>query len=401
MCVKSEVYNVSVLLYLKSYKGIIDLKPLRFAYLSADNPENKKVWSGTLYSIYRSVRQLGEIEILGPYNPFLRISILKALNQISLLITSKRISYRHSTFISRGYAAYFNSKLNGKKFDFILAPSASCEIAFLNTDIPIIYIADGTFAGCLGYHKSLTHLRKRSIEQGNLIEKKAIENSKFVIVSSEWAKESVIKDYGCDQAKIHILPFGANLETIPTQLNIEFDIPQVWKLLFAAVYWEDKGGERAFNCMKELLDKGHKVELTVLGCIPPTEFTHPNLKVIPFIDKNALDGQQKMAELFSQHHFLLLPTRFDCTPIVINEASAFGIPSLVARTGGVEGHLKEGINGFTVSYSDEGSEYANKIDHLIHHPEEYLKLRQSTRTLYSEQLNWEKWTEQFKKIISA
>jgi len=386
---------------LNSYKGIIELKTLRFAYLSADDPRNKKVWSGTHYSIYRAISSFGNVEILGPYNPNIRTFLSRALNQVSLLLTGKRISYRHSTFISKGYAQHFENKLKNKNIDFILAPSASCEIAFLKTKIPIIYLTDGTFAGCLGYHKSLSHLRQRSIDQGNTIEKKALQKAKYVLVSSLWAHDSAVNDYQCDPRKIHILPFGANLETIPVQVNIQFDVPETWKLLFAAVYWEDKGGERAFNCMKALLDKGHKVELTVLGCIPPAEFTHPNLKVIPFIDKNALNGQQKMAEIFSRHHFLILPTRFDCTPIVINEASAFGIPSLVARTGGVEGHLKEGINGFTVSYSDEGSEYADKIEKLIQHPEEYLKLRQSTRTLYLEQLNWEKWTAEFKKIISA
>lgn len=344
---------------------------------------------------------MGEVEILGPYLPKFRTFFFRILNQISLIINGKRISYRHSTSISKGYAEYFTEKLKDKKFDFIIAPSASCEIAFLETKLPIIYLTDGTFAGCLGYHKSLSHLRKSSIDQGNLIEKKALQKAKHVIVSSEWAKESALNDYGCDANKIHILPFGANLETIPQKMEIRFDAPDTWKLLFAAVYWEDKGGERAFNCLKILLDKGFKVELTVLGCIPPAEFSHSNLNVIPFIDKNSADGQQRMAEIFATHHLLILPTRFDCTPIVINEASAFGMPTLVARTGGVEGHLKEGVNGFTVSYSDEGTEYAEKITQLISHPEQYLKLRESSRELYLQKLNWEKWTEEFKKITSS
>lgn len=379
----------------------LKLKPLRFAYLSADDPKNKKVWSGTHYSIYRSVREFAEVEVLGPYEPKFRITVLKVLNQISLLITGKRISYRHSTFISNGYANYFNKKLENKKFDFILAPSASCEIAFLNTDIPIIYIADGTFASCLGYHKSLSHLRKSSIDQGNQIEKNALQKAKHVIVSSEWAKNSAITDYNCDEKKLHVIPFGANMETIPEKIDLQFDIPDVWKILFVAVYWEDKGGDRAFECMKILLAKGLSVQLTILGCVPPAEFAHPNLKVIPFIDKNETDGQKKMAEIFKDHQFLILPTRFDCTPIVINEASGFGLPCLVARTGGVEGHLKEGLNGFTVSYTDTGAEYAEKIAHLIEHPEEYYKLKESSRKLYSEKLCWDKWTEEFKKIISS
>jgi len=178
-------------------------------------------------------------------------------------------------------------------------------------------------------------------------------------------------------------------------------VPRTWKLLFVGVYWESKGGEIAYNCFKELVDKGYAVELTVLGCIPPEQFRHEKMKVIPFIDKNSDEGQKKLFEIFLQHHILILPTRFDCTPIVINEASAFGIPSIIARTGGVEGHLKNGMNGFLVDYNDKGKGYAEQVEKLIKNPDQYVSLRKSSRKLYEEKLNWDSWTEAFRKIIQA
>ena len=174
------------------------MKKIQFAYLSSEDPRNKKVWSGTHYSIYQCLLSIGEVEILGPYEPKGRLFLAKILNQFYLKILNKRFSYRHSSFISKGYANYFERKLKDKKFDFIVAPAASCELAYINTAIPIIYITDGTFAGCLNYHKALSNLTPASIKDGNLIEQNAINKSAVTIVSSEWAANSVIADYKCE-----------------------------------------------------------------------------------------------------------------------------------------------------------------------------------------------------------
>lgn len=373
---------------------------VKIAYLSSENPTNKKVWSGTHYSIYNALLKVATVDVLGPYEPMMRVLILKILNQIYLKLFNKRISYRHSKFISKGYAKYFNKKLALNNYDFIVAPAASTEIAFIETKIPIIYITDGTFASCLGYHKSLTNLTKKSIKEGNELEQLAITKSKIIIVSSEWAANSVKNDYAKYNAIIKIIPYGANFENLPSLNELNFIIPVVWKLFFVGVYWESKGGDIAFNTFKQLTDKGYNVELTILGCLPPKNIKHNNIKVIPFIDKNSDEGQEQMKAIYKEQHFLILPTRFDCTPVVINEASAFGIPSLVANSGGVAGHLKNNLNGFLINYDDKGSDYAFKIEELINMPEVFLNLRKQTRKLYEEQLNWNYWLKEFKKTIS-
>ena len=377
------------------------MKNIKFAYLSAEDPKNKKVWSGTHYSIYKSLQSIGDVTILGPYEPKWQVFISKILNQIALRFFNKRISYRHSKLVSNGYANYFNSKLKNQSFDYIIAPAASCEIAFIETNIPIIYITDGTFAGCLGYHKSLSNLTKKSIQEGNLIEQLAITKSQTIIVSSQWAANSVKNDYKKPENAIQIIPYGANFEQIPLAEELNFVAPKVWKLFFVGVYWETKGGDIAYKAFKILLDKGYDVELTILGCTPPEEFNHPKMIVIPFIDKNSVNGQQQMKAIYQQQHFLILPTRFDCTPIVINEASAFGIPCLVANTGGVAGHLKNNENGFLLPYDDKGNDYALKIEELIKNPTAYISLRKQTRSLYEEQLNWQHWTNEFQKLITS
>ncbi len=334
---------------------------------------------------------------MGPYSPTWRLRLAQVINQLSLKLFKKRFAYRHGHFISKGYAHYFNTKLKNKPYDFIIAPAASCEIAHLQTTIPIIYITDGTFASCLNYHKALSNLMTFSSKQGNEIEQLAIDKSKLVIASSEWCAKSVKETY--HKKEVLTLPYGANFDDLPNTNELHFETPKTWKLLFVGVYWDNKGGDFAYNCFKALIDKNFPVELTVVGCNPPSNIQHKHLKIIPFIDKNSLAGQLQLKEIYSTHHVLILPTRFDCTPIVINEASAFGMPSLVANSGGVAGHLQHGINGYLVDYNNEGQAYANYIEQFISEPQLYLNLRKSTRKLYEEQLNWEVWTKQVNTVL--
>lgn len=323
--------------------------------------------------------------------------VAQVINQLSLKLFKKRFAYRHGHFISKGYARHFNKILKNKNYDFIIAPAASCEIAHIQTSIPIVYITDGTFDSCLNYHKALSNLMAFSSKQGHQIEQNAIDKSNLVIVSSEWCAKSVKERY--HKKEVFTLPFGANFDDLPKTNELHFDTPKVWKLLFVGVYWDNKGGDFAFNCFKYLTDKNFHVELTIVGCTPPSHIQDKNLKVIPFIDKNSAAGQTQLKEIYNTHHVLILPTRFDCTPIVINEASAFGMPSLVANSGGVAGHLHHGVNGYLIDYNDEGEGYAKRIEQFITEPNLYLELRKSTRKLYEEQLNWEVWIKKVSEYL--
>ena len=325
----------------------------------------------------------------------------KLLNQLSLRLFKKRISYRHGLSVSKQMGKHFSDLLRNQAFDYIVAPAASAEIAFLQTNIPVLYITDGTFHSCLNYHDSLSNLSAASIQEGETVEGMAISKSKKVIVSSNWAAQSVMNHYGKKKEDVLVIPYGANFDHLPDRLPTMDATPRVWKILFVGVYWKNKGGDIAFRAFKALADKGYPVEMTVLGCLPPDTVKHPQLKVIPFIDKNDAEGQKQMIQIYADHHFLILPTRFDCTPIVINEASAFGVPCLVANSGGVAGHLTEGVNGFLLPYEDLGDGYAQRIEALINNPTAYAALRASTRRCYETTLNWDHWTREFKSLLAS
>ncbi len=382
---------------------IITLKKIKIAYLSSINPLNKKVWSGTHYSIYKTLQKhVGEVVILGPYEPKFQILIGKLITGISQKIFNKRYNYRHSHFVSKAYGKYFTKQLHQHQVDVIVAPAGICELAYVNTSIPIIYISDTTMELSINYHKALSGLFKFSEHETRALEKKALDKCSKIIISSRWEFDSLTKHYHYKEEKLALLPFGANMELLPETIEItDRDFTKRVKLLFIGVYWENKGGDIAYNCLIELLHQNINAQLTVVGCIPPEQYKHPNMHVIPFIDKNSQEGIKKLYDIFSSHDFLILPTRFDCTPIVICEASAFGMPALVSDTGGVAGHLKENQNGYLIDFNDKGKAFALKIKELITNPERYYELRKSTRKEFEKNLNWDSYGEKLKEIIES
>lgn len=378
-------------------------KPLKIAYLSSNDPTDKKVWSGTHYSIYSSLKKIpADVTILGPFEPKLAVMIGKIITGLSQLLLKKRYNYRHSYLLAKAYGRYFNKKLNAGSYDLIIAPAATCELAFVKTNIPIFYISDSTINLSINYHKSLTGLLSFSEKETKQIEKLALKNCTKIIVSSDWAAKSLTEDYQISKEKVNVLPFGANMELLPSKKEVETKrASEICKLLFIGVYWESKGGDIAYNCFLELLKMGIDTELTICGCTPPENVIHPKIKIIPFINKNSNDGMQQLYSVFLNHDFLILPTRFDCTPIVICEASAFGLISIIADTGGVSGHLSTAKNGFLVPYSDTGLGYATIIASIFKDKEKFQQLKISSREEFESKLNWDVYGEKLSQIITA
>ena len=373
------------------------VRKLKIAYITLEDPNDKHAWSGTSYYILQALRKhIGDVDALGPDEPAFIGFICKAVNFLSIKIFNKRFDYRHSTVYAKACSKLFEEKLGTKKYDLIVAPAGISSLAYLRSDIPKIYIGDRVIEGALNYHEILSGLWKFSKEQSIKTDKLALKNSSLNIFSSQWAADFALKNYGIDPNKIIVFPFGANMDDIPNEEYVFSNKKQEGcKLLLIGTSWKNKGADIAYNTLMELIKMGVDAHLTVCGCEPPKNLVDDNLTVIPFLNKNTAEGRRKLEELFLASTFFILPTRFDCTPIVFCEASAYGLPAISADTGGVAGHVKEGVNGFLIDYADTGKAYAEKIARLYNDKEQYNKLCKSSRTLFNEKLNWDEWAKQF------
>src|ERR1051325_926213 len=128
------------------------IRPL-IAFVSSYDPRNKRVWSGTPYYSAKALRDhCGDVEFLGPY-PFMFVyQLFRILSFLTRKITGKKLDQYSVTFLAKLYGSYFTKKLKGKKYDLIFTASGSAEIAYLKTDIPIVLLADTTFANMIDYY---------------------------------------------------------------------------------------------------------------------------------------------------------------------------------------------------------------------------------------------------------
>lgn len=367
----------------------------RFAYLTASDPGDKRAWSGIHFSILHTLRRQGfDVTPLGPWQPEMQLRIGRMQSFLSRKLTGKRIGYSHSLKLAKTYGRYFSAKLKQKNYDAVIAVAASAELAFLETDLPVYYIADATFANMTGYYSFYSELTKRSLQEGHETQQRALKKAAKLFFPSEWAAQSAVNDYDIPLSKVNVLPFGANLDHLP---QAEITVGDRCRLLFVGVEWERKGGPVALETLRELRRTGTDASLTIVGCSPNVNET--GVTVIPFLDKNDPQQREQLTQLFAASDFLLLPTRAECYGIVFAEAAAYGLPSLTYDTGGVRGAVRENVNGFLFSETASGKDFAEKILALREDPHALLSLKKSARRLYETELNWNSWARRFAATI--
>jgi glycosyltransferase involved in cell wall biosynthesis len=376
--------------------------PKKIAYITVSDPRDKHAWSGTNHYIWKALeKRFGQVDLLGPDEPALVTFLCKVVHGISLYIFKKRFDYRNSTIYAKACGRLFGKKLKGKQYDLIVSPAGIAYIAYLKTDVPIVFVGDRIIANSLNYHTIISNLWKWSERQSLKTESIALHKTALNILSSHWAADYAISHYKLDPKTTIILPFGANMDQTPTAEYVfaHRKKTEVCQLLLVGTYWKNKGADIAVNALHALLQKGIKAHLTIVGCEPETPLNDPNVTIIPFLSKNTAEGRQALENLFLSHSFFILPTRFDCTPIVFCEASMYGLPILSADTGGVAGHVKEGENGFLVNYNDNGEGYASLIAEIWKDETRYLTLQKTARNLFDDELNWKSWAQQLEESL--
>ncbi|GAB1429987.1 hypothetical protein MASR2M18_08200 [Ignavibacteria bacterium] len=308
-----------------------------------------------------------------------------------------------TTLILDRYARHFASEIKANRPDVLFGCAAATELCMLETDIPIVGSSDSTAALNLDYNAFFSQMLDFSYRVTDEIEQIYLNKAKALYYSTERAANSAAQHYNVASDRLFVVPYGANLddEIIPDRATVLQDKPHdVCRLLFIGVNWHYKGGSIAVETLKALLDLGIPAELTVCGCVPPEQYRHPNMHVIPFLDKNLPHDTKILAQLLLNSHFFLLPTRNEAFGIVFCEASAFGLPSISTDTGGVKEVVVSGRNGYILPYEAQGAEYANIIASIFTDCSGYNRLRSSSRDEYEMRLNWNTWGKAVASTLS-
>ena len=322
-----------------------------------------------------------------------RVLINKALNKIQELAWPGSLHPVERTMnVAEHMAREIRTRLMNSRCDVVFSPG-SIPLALLDTNRPKAFYTDATFSGILELYPEYRRYSKRYLKEGHDLEQAALTNCDGIYYSSQWAAESAIDRYKADRRKIKVIPFGSNFEAVPSEREAMTMARERSKsrieLLFLAVNWERKGGQRVMDIARALNKRGLDIRLRIVGVEPPGEAVPDYVEVHPFISKNTASGQRKLAGMIATSHLLLLPTVADCTPIVFCEANSFAVPCFTNNVGGVPSVVHDGVNGRLFDLKAPATAWADAIEQLLVDRKKYQVLAERSREEYQDRLNWE------------
>ncbi len=346
-------------------------------------------WSGSGYFIAKALKeQAAEVRYIG--NLQADHSFLLNVKKLYYKRIKKSFLPDRDLSIARQYAKKAASAIHADT-DIIFSPG-SLPIALLESNKPKVFYTDATFAGMLGFYESFSNLSKETIRHGNELEQMALDSCSLAIYSSDWAAKTAIDNYNVDPAKVKVVPFGANILSQRDHQQISAIISgrseTECHLLFMGVDWARKRGELSVAVAQELNRLGLKTTLHVAGIrnlpsgLPDFVVNHG------FISKSTPSGTEKINQLMSSCHFLILPTKAEAYGLVFCEAGSFGLPSIATNVGGIPSILENDVNGRMFPLSATEKEYATYIFSLFADREKYRRMAFSSFEQYENKLNW-------------
>jgi glycosyltransferase involved in cell wall biosynthesis len=195
-----------------------------------------------------------------------------------------------------------------------------------------------------------------------------------------------------------VVPWGANIEALPADaLTYDLDLDQVRLLLVGRDWWA-KGGPFVIEVLRGLIDKGIDARLSVVGTTPPANELEDHIDVYPNLDKSISEDAQTLEELFKSAHFMVQPS-LESYGFAFCEASAFALPSLCMKRGGIP--VWDGVNGHALPVESSPEDFVDVIADYRRNSKAYTALRHSTRSCFDEKLNWAAWGADVKQQLET
>ena len=303
--------------------------------------------------------------------------------------------------LAKWNANQLTARLKMERVDVVVSIGASPLCAHIARWFPTIHVSDATVPLMRDYYLEFSALPKFLADSARRLDCASVRLSRACLFSTNWAANSAIWDYGADPARVHVIPWGANVDAIePFDYESSFH-NEVCHLVFIGVDWKRKGGDIAVAAALRLSEGNHAVKLHIVGATPANlrENTGDAIVIHGFINKGSQEGRDRFNAIMKQAAFLFVPSRQDCSPMVFAEANSYGIPVITTSTGGVPDVVREGINGHMLPIEGTADEYAKLIWTIWSDRERYRRLRESSRRRFGDILNWDSWRAHATEVI--
>lgn len=206
--------------------------------------------------------------------------------------------------------------------------------------------------------------------------KETLEAADLVLCPSRFIREK-FAEYGFNTQKFQILTHG--LDNPPAIQRPSLDTKTDLRIGFLGQIKPHKGVDLAVEAVIELLNKGHRIELSIWGGKPPasTYVTELEERSAPFpsILWKGSYRRELLWDVLASMDIIIVPSRwYENSPTVILEAYKMGIPVIATNLGGMAELVKHEQNGLLFTLND-AADLSNQIKRLVTEPNLLTRLQ--------------------------
>jgi glycosyltransferase involved in cell wall biosynthesis len=202
---------------------------------------------------------------------------------------------------------------------------------------PIQYDAMGAFYGHVPSGNARLEAIKKRMNQN------AYKSARHLITWSEWAKLSLVNDYGIEAGKITVIPPGIDTAQWNFPVRPGNVKGQPVKALFVGGDFPRKGGDILLQAYQQLPASAN-VELNI---VTQTEGVGTGINGVE-VHYGVKPNSEKLRSLFAEADLFVFPTRGDCLPLAVMEALSSGKPVISTDVGALSEAVTNGETGLIV-----------------------------------------------------
>lgn len=186
---------------------------------------------------------------------------------------------------------------------------------------------------------------------------RALNKARAYVAWSEWAKSSLVKDYGLPEEKIHVITPGTDLDLFRAcRQSSGKSLPRI---LFVGGDFLRKGGDLLLRVFRQRLIGKAELHLVTSFGIESEEGV--------FVHGGLTSNSEDLLQLYRTADIFALPTRADCLAVVLSEAMAASLPIVTTRVGAIDEAVANGESGFVLDVDDEKS-LGDALELLVDNP---------------------------------
>lgn len=264
-------------------------------------------------------------------------------------------------------------------FDLIVQLQTLCSPRSLAVQEPYVVYTDNTMALTQRLYPPFAPLSRAAVEAWEDFERDVCQGAEKVFTFSEFARRSMLDDYGCSEGRVAAIGAGAN-QLLQSLQDKEYDRPRV---LFVGSPFELKGGPNLLSAWRVVRDRVPDAELILVG---PKRDPAPGFGL--GVSWRGRVGRAELASLYSSATVFVLPSMFDAWGHVFVEAMGHGLPCIGSDCCAMPELIEDGVSGRLVARG-VAEPLADALTELLTDPDKAARMGHAGHARVLEQMTWD------------